>query len=362
MSQIFISYRRAYSSGYVLTLYEHLATTFGDKNIFRDIDNIGPGENFPMALENALLSCQAAIIVIGKHWLTVTDTKGQPRLNNPNDYVRLEVASSLKRDIIVIPVLVGGASMPAEGNLPDDLKPLVRLNALEVNDRSYKYDIEHILSELDEALGITRREQIHGKIRTASNSQAKVATHNLQTAEIQPTINELANLFDFTQSELELNRNGRISQRQKDINQKLRKNYILRQVILNFIGLSVYTIIGLSILSHEGIISKLFGWLCLGNLSIVLILLLILFKRFFTKPQAIQTVSGALTVNKKAVKVGGVSISTNTAKALKQLDIDRLQLREKSYPGSYRAYYLKTKLEISWFKKNTLLSIIPEHK
>jgi len=88
------------------------------------------GINFVEEIEKNVGSCDVLIAVIGKHWLISTDEKRRRRLNNPNDFVRLEIATALKRNIRVIPVLVDGASMPPSGQLPEDLKPLAFRNAL----------------------------------------------------------------------------------------------------------------------------------------------------------------------------------------------------------------------------------------
>jgi hypothetical protein len=99
------------------------------------------------------------IAVIGKHWLISTDEKRRRRLGNPNDFVRLEIATALKRNIRVIPVLVDGASMPPSGQLPEDLKPLALRNALNVSHERFRADAERLIGGVGRALESARVEQ-----------------------------------------------------------------------------------------------------------------------------------------------------------------------------------------------------------
>ena len=127
--KIFINYRREDSSAWAGRLSDHLSAHFPQSQIFMDVD-MDLGINFVEEIEKNVGSCDVLIAVIGKHWLISTDEKRRRRLNNPNDFVRLEIATALKRNIRVIPVLVDGASMPPSGQLPEDLKPLAFRNAL----------------------------------------------------------------------------------------------------------------------------------------------------------------------------------------------------------------------------------------
>ena len=102
-SGIFISYRRDDSSGHAGRLADRLVEHFGRNRIFVDTDTIEPGEDFVTAIERAVGSCEILVAVIGRHWLSAG---GTGRLNDPNDFVRLEIATALRRDIRVIPVLV----------------------------------------------------------------------------------------------------------------------------------------------------------------------------------------------------------------------------------------------------------------
>jgi hypothetical protein len=122
MSGIFISYRREDSAGWTGRLAERLKQKFGADAIFMDIDTIQPGADFAEALRAAVGACDVLLAVIGPEWSLTTNAEGQKRLEDPNDWVRTELTTALSRSIPVIPVLVGGASLPKLATLPDDLK------------------------------------------------------------------------------------------------------------------------------------------------------------------------------------------------------------------------------------------------
>ena len=124
MSRIFISYRREDSAGWTGRLADRLKERFGPNSIFVDIDTIEPGADFTEALRKAVGSCDVLLAVIGPRWSMVTDKTGKPRLHDSSDWIRVEIAAALTRKIRVIPVLVGGATMPSTEFLPDDLDGL----------------------------------------------------------------------------------------------------------------------------------------------------------------------------------------------------------------------------------------------
>jgi hypothetical protein len=150
---IFISYRRDESAGYAGRIADGFAEHFGEDRVFRDIDSIEPGLDFAEAIERAVGSSEVLLAVIGRNWSTATDAAGQKRLENPDDYVRVEIAAALQRNIRVIPVLVQGASMPSADELPDDLAPLARRNAFELHDASWRGEVERLITTLDRVLG-----------------------------------------------------------------------------------------------------------------------------------------------------------------------------------------------------------------
>jgi hypothetical protein len=154
--QIFISYRRDDSAGWSGRLSDRLKSHFPSNQIFIDVDTLDPGVDFVEAVEEVVGACDVLIAVIGSRWLTSSDRRGKRRLDIPEDLVRLEIATALKRGIRVVPVLVEGAVMPEAGELPDELKALVRRNALEIGHIRFDADSEHLVNAVERALGKAR--------------------------------------------------------------------------------------------------------------------------------------------------------------------------------------------------------------
>lgn len=117
-----------------------------------DIDGIEPGEDFVEVLEHKLANTQALLVLIGRDWLTCKDRNGRIRLNDPGDFVRLAVATALRKRIRVIPLLIDDASMPEPEQLPDDLKPLSRRQALQIDHVRFKHDVATLLASLEKLL------------------------------------------------------------------------------------------------------------------------------------------------------------------------------------------------------------------
>ena len=152
MSRIFINYRRQDSEGYVGRLYDHLAQHFQRDDIFMDVDSIKPGADFVSKLEEAVAACDVFIAMIGPQWLTVSDDTGARRLDQWNDFVRIEIATALKQNKLVIPVLVGQARMPLPTDLPEDLIPFARRNAIELSHQRFAYDIDKLIGVIKETV------------------------------------------------------------------------------------------------------------------------------------------------------------------------------------------------------------------
>ena len=154
MLRIFISYRREDSAGHAGRLHDTLRRHF--KHLFMDIDTLKPGVDFSAAIDTALSSCEALIALIGRQWLTSTDAQGQPRLANRRDFVRLEIATALKRNIPVIPVLVQGATLPRAQDLPKALAKLAGSQAHEITDTRWRYDVARLIAALKERPRVAR--------------------------------------------------------------------------------------------------------------------------------------------------------------------------------------------------------------
>ncbi|TXI38018.1 MAG: TIR domain-containing protein [Nitrosomonas sp.] len=155
MAKIFINYRRKDSAGYAGRLYDRLASHFGDEHVFMDIDQIEPGEVFDNVIQEKLKAVQVAVVLIGAHWLDIAEANGQRRLDDPGDWVRLEIAALLERDIRVIPVLVGGATLPKSTQLPECLVPLTRRQAIEITSHArFHADADKLIKALEKIVGV----------------------------------------------------------------------------------------------------------------------------------------------------------------------------------------------------------------
>jgi TIR domain len=154
MAGIFISYRRDDSQGWVGRLARALQESFPRARVFYDIAAIQPGEDFVAAIEDALSCCQAVLAIIGPRWLSAQTAEGQRRIDDPIDFVRLEIETALVRPVRVVPVLLGGAAMPNASELPESLLPLTRRQAHEISDKRWDYDCDLLLKSLGETLGI----------------------------------------------------------------------------------------------------------------------------------------------------------------------------------------------------------------
>lgn len=152
MPGIFISYRREDSAGHAGRLFDHLKPHFGKDRVFMDVAGIEPGMDFVEAIDRAVGSCEVLIVVVGKQWLTCLEPDGKRRLDNPNDFIRLEVATALRRNVRVIPVLVQGARMPKADELPGELERLARRQAVEVSDTRWDSDVDQLIKALESAL------------------------------------------------------------------------------------------------------------------------------------------------------------------------------------------------------------------
>jgi hypothetical protein len=150
MPKIFISYRRADSRKDTGRIYDRLSQAFGKGNLFMDIDNIPLGRDFRGVLREAIAQTDALLVIIGRQWVNVTDENGHRRLDNPADFVRIELESGLQRDTcLVVPILVDGAPMPRADELPDSLRELAFKNAIIVrDDPDFNNDVTKLIAGL----------------------------------------------------------------------------------------------------------------------------------------------------------------------------------------------------------------------
>jgi hypothetical protein len=149
--RVFICYRRedaGYPAGW---LFDQLAARLGADRVFKDVDSIEPGDDFAEVITEAVSSCAVLLAVIGGRWLEAVGQDGL-RLDDPGDFVRLEIEAALAREVRVIPVLVDGARMPRPDQLPASLAPLARRQAIEVSHSRFSTDLTGLLNVLDREL------------------------------------------------------------------------------------------------------------------------------------------------------------------------------------------------------------------
>lgn len=149
---VFISYRREDSAGFAGRIYDRLVSRLESGRVFFDVDNIEPGLDFVKVLADRVGDCDALVAIIGAEWVTSANDERQRRLDDPRDFVRIEIEAALERDIRVIPVLVNGARMPKAEDLPEPLKPLVRRQAIEISHTRFDSDSERLTRALQRAL------------------------------------------------------------------------------------------------------------------------------------------------------------------------------------------------------------------
>jgi TIR domain len=146
--RVFVSYRRDDTAGRAGRLGDGLSTRLGAGNVFQDVGSIAPGVDFEGAILDALAATDATIVVIGPEWARLRGPDSVPRLREPADYVRQEVAAALKSGQPVVPVLVGGARLPDRDELPEELTPLLRRQAVAVRDDSWHEDVDGLVRRL----------------------------------------------------------------------------------------------------------------------------------------------------------------------------------------------------------------------
>jgi formylglycine-generating enzyme required for sulfatase activity len=170
--KIFINYRRSDSLSTAGRLHDRLAQTFGRENLFMDVDHIPAGVDFVDYLSGQVAACDVFLAVIGANWLDAKDDDGHRRFDDPHDYVTIEIAAALARNILVIPVLVDGARTPKADKLPDSIKPLVRRHAVEVRNTHFGRDAEELVDKVRDAL--KRRQPATGQRPVLANAAARL--------------------------------------------------------------------------------------------------------------------------------------------------------------------------------------------
>jgi TIR domain len=164
--RVFVSYRRSESAAVVGRICDQLVEFLGRESVFKDVDSIAPGEDFRTVLRTSIRVCDAMLVVIGPSWSTPRSAGAQPRLFDPDDYVRAEIEQAIAEGVTLIPVLVEGASMPAAASLPPSVQPLAYRQAVQIrSDPDFHPDMERFLRSPPFELEVERASDLGGSIR-----------------------------------------------------------------------------------------------------------------------------------------------------------------------------------------------------
>jgi hypothetical protein len=184
---IFINYRRGDDPGFTQALYSRLEQAFPSESLFMDVDNIAPGLDFVQVLNDQVARCDVLVAVIGKGWLDAADESGARRLDNPEDFVRVEIESALAQKKRVIPVLVNDARMPRSTELPESLKPFARCNAVRLTHERFRADTQSLIKALEDVLAEleAKRQAEEEDARRKAEEQEKTEAERLRQERLE---------------------------------------------------------------------------------------------------------------------------------------------------------------------------------
>jgi hypothetical protein len=175
--KIFINYRRGDDPQAAGRLFDRLQDIFEPQQLFLDVDNIAPGLDFMRVLDERVAECDVVLAVIGKGWIDARDAAGARRLDDPDDFVRIEITSALNQGKRVIPVLIGDTPMPHQEQLPEALRPLARRNAVRLTHERFRADTQGLVKALEQALAEieeARREQAQAEAERQAAEQRRL--------------------------------------------------------------------------------------------------------------------------------------------------------------------------------------------
>ena len=175
--KIFINYRRGDDPQAAGRLFDRLQDIFEPQQLFLDVDNIAPGLDFMRVLDERVAECDVVLAVIGKGWIDARDAAGTRRLDDPDDFVRIEITSALNQGKRVIPVLIGDTPMPHQEHLPEALRPLARRNAVRLTHERFRADTQGLVKALEQALAEieeARREQAQAEAERQAAEQRRL--------------------------------------------------------------------------------------------------------------------------------------------------------------------------------------------
>jgi hypothetical protein len=208
-TRIFISYRRDEDAMAAGWLVERLAGHFGKDQVFKDVDSIQPGDDFVKVIADAVGRCDVLLALIGRQWLTITGDDGRRRLDDPQDFMRLEIEAAFKRDVHVIPVLIEGTPMPRADQVPPSLAALVTRQALYFSAAHAEPELDRLIKALD---GILAEVQAHPlPAETPGRDKTSGALPNELEPQTQFHVVTLSDRSAVTDADLPLTIEGRYS-------------------------------------------------------------------------------------------------------------------------------------------------------
>lgn len=146
--KIFVNYRQKVSLMQSGRITDKLASHFGQGNIFHDKSTLVGGANWKTDIEDSIRHCSVLVAIIGDGWLTQVNPDGSRRIDDPDDYVAMEISTALSRGITVIPVLVGEAARLHSDDLPERLKPLALIEPISIRDDDWQHDIKKLINTI----------------------------------------------------------------------------------------------------------------------------------------------------------------------------------------------------------------------
>jgi TIR domain/Sel1 repeat len=189
--KIFINYRRGDEPGFAQALLGRLEANFPAERLFIDVDNIPPGEDFVQVLQSQVAQCDVLLAMIGKSWLDAKDDRGARRLDDPNDFVRIEIESALQHGKRVIPVLVHDAQMPRADELPEAIRPLATRNAVRLTHERFRADVQGLVRALEKALDESDLPRL-GRERDDALQQGREAKEEAKTPDLRKQLEHVS--------------------------------------------------------------------------------------------------------------------------------------------------------------------------
>ena len=148
--RIYISYRRSDSGEIASRIHDRLSQHFGPNAVHMDLSYLQPGQDWSTAIEQQIRSSDVVLAVIGPQWLTETDAQGRRRLDDPGDFVRIELSVALQSQLRVVPVLINEARLPRPDTLPEDLQQLAYRQAVGIRSETFDQDMGRLIAFLDQ--------------------------------------------------------------------------------------------------------------------------------------------------------------------------------------------------------------------